>query len=89
MQAVKEADAAVEQATRNKTKHEGDAREANARVQESIENLNKLQQSQSNAAHLALQSFPALPRPAFASRCLSVCTMLLATLCLLSSDTMD
>lgn len=48
LQAVREADAAVEQATRLKSQKEAAVSEANSRVQSLIADLDRLQQSQSN-----------------------------------------
>lgn len=49
LQAVREADAAVEQASRLKTQKAAAASEANSRVQSLIADLDRLQQSQSRS----------------------------------------
>lgn len=48
LQAVREADAAVEEAARLKSQKEAAVSEANSRVQSLIADLDRLQQSQSN-----------------------------------------
>lgn len=70
VQAVREADAAVEQATRIKTGREAANREANHRVSDLLGDLNRLQQSQSKHISLVLvtTTFQSAPTDLLGSR---------------------